>query len=75
MAEYNFAFEVGVEYLTDLQVHDASEPLCGDIRKRLKMFFDERVMSQYPEWEVISHNLTMVGNHLLITLLLRRPKG
>jgi hypothetical protein len=74
MTDYSYAIEVGTDYLTDLEVYAESEPLASNIKSRLKAFFDECVLTKYPGWEVFSHSLTMVGNHLVITVMMRHPK-
>jgi len=70
---YDYAIETGTEYLTDLEIHDKSDPLCGNIQSRFQQFFNERMLNRQ-DWEIFSHSLTVVGNHLVISLMLRRLK-
>ena len=70
---YEYAIETGTEYLTDLEIHDKSGPLCENIQARFQVFFNEMLLTRQ-EWEIFSLSLTMVGNHVIISIMLRRLK-
>jgi hypothetical protein len=73
---YEYKIDVATVYLTHLEVEAESQPLCDNIGKHIIGHLTDRTnirLKQDQNWEIVSHGMTLVGNHLVMSLLFRRP--
>jgi hypothetical protein len=73
MAKYTYSSNIRM-----LDVNPEIVKLSGDriaeiTTKQLGIAFSETEKA-YPEWEIVSHSLLNLGNHLIVSFLLRQPK-